>query len=99
MCIAVVVGSLGRVATTHQIAPWSEDMTCLSHHAVGAAFRADVCCTASGFLLAVLMYVRRKTYSRTQHDALSAAIAFAARASGPGGQEARRRTHRVRARK
>ena len=37
---AVEVGGLGRVATAHQIAPWSEDLTCLSHHAVGAAFRS-----------------------------------------------------------
>ena len=35
VCIAVEVGCLGRVATVHQIAPWSEDLT----HAVGAAFR------------------------------------------------------------
>ena len=33
--VALVVSSLDRVATAHQIAPWSEDLT----HAVGAAFR------------------------------------------------------------
>ena len=40
VCGAIVVSGLGRVATAHQIAPWSEDLTCLSHHAVGAALRS-----------------------------------------------------------
>ena len=51
VCTVVVVGGLGRVATARQIAPWSEDLTCLSYHAVGAAFRStsagNVCRTSS----------------------------------------------------
>ena len=40
MCIAVVVGGHGRVATAHQIAPWSRGSDFLSPTAVGAAFRS-----------------------------------------------------------
>ena len=36
--VAVMMAVLGRVAAAHQIAPWSKDLTCQSHHAVGAAF-------------------------------------------------------------
>ena len=40
VCIAVVVGGHGRVATAHQIAPWSRGSDLLSPTAVGAAFRS-----------------------------------------------------------
>ena len=40
VCIAVVVGGHGRVATAHQIAPWSRGSDLLSRTAVGAAFRS-----------------------------------------------------------
>ena len=59
MCGAIVVSGLGRVATAHQIAPWSEEMSCLSHHAVGAAFRSTSVWTVSNFLDAVARAVWR----------------------------------------
>ena len=40
VCGAIVVSSLGRVATAHQIAPWSRGSDLLSPTAVGAAFRS-----------------------------------------------------------
>ena len=40
VCIAVVVGGHGRVATAHQIAPWSRGSDLLSPTAVGAAFQS-----------------------------------------------------------
>ena len=40
MCIVVVVGGHGRVATAHQIAPWSRGSDLLSPTAVGDAFRS-----------------------------------------------------------
>ena len=40
VCIVVVVGGHGRVATAHQIAPWSRGSDLLSSTAVGAAFRS-----------------------------------------------------------
>ena len=40
MCIVVVVGGHDRVATAHQIAPWSRGSDLLSPTAVGAAFRS-----------------------------------------------------------
>ena len=40
VCIVVVVGGHGRVATAHQIAPWSRGSDLLSRTAVGAAFRS-----------------------------------------------------------
>ena len=40
MCIAVVVGGHGQVATAHQLAPWSRGSDLLSPTAVGAAFRS-----------------------------------------------------------
>ena len=43
VCIAVVVGGHGRVATAHQIAPWSRGSDLLSPTAVGAAFPEHFC--------------------------------------------------------
>ena len=40
VCIAVMVGGHGRVATAHQIAPWCRGSDLLSPTAVGAAFRS-----------------------------------------------------------
>ena len=61
VCGAIVVSGLGRVATAHQIAPWSEDMTCLSHHAVSAAFRSTSVWIVSNFLSDMVIVQRRKS--------------------------------------
>ena len=46
VCNAVVVGSLNRVATAHQIAPWSEDMTCLPSAVLSGAHPFGLCPTS-----------------------------------------------------
>ena len=74
VCIAVEVDCLGRVAIAHQIAPWSEDLTCLSHHAVGAAFRSTSVWTVSNFLDAVARAVRCQSHARTHHTVASAQL-------------------------
>ena len=61
VCGAIVVSGLGRVATAHQIAPWSEDLTCLSHHAVGGAFRSTSAECLSHFLSDMVIVQRRKS--------------------------------------
>ena len=71
VCGAIVVSGLGRVATAHQIAPWSEDMTCLSHHAVGGAFRSTSVWTVANFLIAVARAVRCQSRNGTRHSVLS----------------------------
>ena len=39
VCMAGMISVLSRVAAACRTAPWSEDMTCLSHDASSAAFR------------------------------------------------------------
>ena len=87
---AVEVGGLGRVATAHQIAPWSEDLTCLSHHAVGAAFRSTSAECFSHFQSDTDVAQRRKLAGRTQQKVLSAASYRAGDGHGPIALEVRK---------
>ena len=82
--------SLGRVATAHQIAPWSEDLTCLSHHAVGAAFRSTSAECFSHFQSDTDVAQRRKLAGRTQQKVLSAASYRAGDGHGPIALEVRK---------
>ena len=61
VCVAVMVSSLDRVATAHQIAPWSKDLTCQSHHTVGAAFWSTSVWIVSNFLSDMVIVQRRKS--------------------------------------
>ena len=61
VCIAVVVGGHGRVATAHQIAPWSRGSDLLSPTAVGAAFRSTSVGGLSNFLSDMVIVQRRKS--------------------------------------
>ena len=70
--VAVMMAVLGRVATSRQIAPWSKDLTCQSHHAVGAAFRSTSVWTVSNFLDAVVRAVRCQSRNGTRHSVASA---------------------------
>ena len=74
VCGAIVVSGLGRVATAHQIAPWSEDMTCLSHHAVGAALRSTSVGGLSHFQSDLGIAQRRQLNTGTHRKLLSAGI-------------------------
>ena len=90
VCGAIVINGLGRVATAHQIAPWSEDLTCLSHHAVGAAFRST---SVGGFARSqsdMGIAQRRKLAGRTQQKVLSAASYRAGDGHGPIALEVRK---------
>ena len=90
VCGAIEVSGLGRVATAHQIAPWSEDLTCLSHHAVGAAFRST---SVGGFARSqsdMGIAQRRKLAGRTQQKVLSAASYRAGDGHGPIALEVRK---------
>ena len=57
VCMAGMIAVLSRVAAACRTAPWSEDMTCLSHDASSAAFRCQPFLTASNFLNAVVRAV------------------------------------------
>ena len=83
VCGAIVVSGLGRVATAHQIAPWSEDLTCLSHDAVGAAFRSTSAECFSHFQSDLDVAQRHKLDGRTQQKVLSAASCRAGHGHGP----------------
>ena len=83
VCGAIVVIGLGRVATAHQIAPWSEDLTCLSHHAVGAAFRSTSVGGLARSQSDLGIAQRRKSDRRTPHKVGSAPIASAGHGHGP----------------
>ena len=83
VCGAIVVSGLGRVATAHQIAPWSEDLTCLSHHAVGAALRSTSVGGLSHFQSDLGIAQRRQLNLRTHRKLLSAEIRLAGHGYGP----------------
>ena len=69
--VAVMMAVLGRVATARQIAPWSKDLTCQSHHAVGAAFRCTSVWTVANFLIAVARAMRCQSHADTHHSVAS----------------------------
>ena len=49
VCMAGMIAVLSRVAAACRTAPWSEDMTCLSHDASSAAFRWKTKCRKDNF--------------------------------------------------
>ena len=65
---------LGRVATAHQIAPWSRGSDLLSPTAVGAAFRSTSVGGLAHFQSDMGIAQRRQSNSRTHPKLLSAAI-------------------------
>ena len=83
VCGAIMVSGLGRVATAHQIAPWSEDMTCLSHHAVGAALRSTSVGGLAHLQSDMGIAQRRKSNTGTHHKVVSAGIHSAGHGHGP----------------
>ena len=81
--VAVMMAVLGRVATARQIAPWSKDLTCQSHHAVGAAFWST---SVGGFARSqsdMGIAQRRKSDRRTPQKVRSAPICSAGHGHGP----------------
>ena len=83
MCIAVVVGGHGRVATAHQIAPWSRGSDLLSPTAVGAAFRSTFIGGLSRSQSDMGIVRRRKLNLRTPQKVASAEIRLAGHGYGP----------------
>ena len=66
--VAVMMAVLGRVATARQIAPWSKDLTCQSHHAVGAAFWSTSVWIVSNFLIALARAMRCQSHHTCPHS-------------------------------
>ena len=83
VCIAVVVGGHGRVATAHQIAPWSRGSDLLSPTAVGAAFRSTSVGGLAHFQSDMGIAQRRKSDSGTPQKVGSATICSAGHGYGP----------------
>ena len=82
VCIAVVVGGHGRVATAHQIAPWSRGSDLLSPTAVGAAFRSTSVGGLSHFQSDMGIAQRRQLNLRAHRKLLSAEIRLAGHGYG-----------------
>ena len=83
VCIAVVVGGHGRVATAHQIAPWSRGSDLLSPTAVGDAFRST---SVGGFARSqsdMGIAQRHKSNTGTPQKVVSARICSAGHGHGP----------------
>ena len=80
--VAFMVSSLDRVATAHQIAPWSKDMTCQSHHAVVAAFWSTSVGGLSHFQSDMGIAQRRQLNLRAHRKLLSAEIRLAGHGYG-----------------
>ena len=81
--VAVMMALLGRVATARQIAPWSKDLTCQSHHTVGAAFWSTSVGGLSHFQSDLGIAQRRQLNLRTHRKLLSAEIRLAGHGYGP----------------
>ena len=83
VCIAVVVGGHGRVATAHQIAPWSRGSDLLSPTAVGAAFRSTFVGGLARSQSDMGIAQRRKSNTGTPQKVASAWICSAGHGHGP----------------
>ena len=77
VCTASMMAVLGRIATARQIAPWSKDLTCQSHHTVGAAFWSTSVGGLAHFQSDMGIAQRRKLAERTPRK-LGSALSYSA---------------------